>query len=178
MGESEVLYDISRGVYQWMMPGFGLIFVVVSILSIIVGKFIYKDDHRILDPSRERLFFNPYHPVNKNAIINIPKFILVFALIFTVVSFFFTYKSYLKFNKVYREEKYSVLQGTIDRFIYAEDGEEITAFVVNGKEYIYTNDEIDNLFVGIGSYEGKIKPGDTIQIYYSGKNILRLKIFE
>ena len=80
MSESKVLYDISRGAYQWIMPGFGLIFVAVSIVFIMLGKFIYKDYDKILDPSRERLFFNLYHPIHKNAFINIPKFILVFSL--------------------------------------------------------------------------------------------------
>lgn len=178
MNSFNVIFNIADGNYNWFLSGIGLIFILISVSLIFFSRWYYSNNSR-LDSSKERLFFNLNHPFNKNAFTRFPKFIFIFALCFTMLSFLSTFSTYKSISKTYNNKKYAILEGNIESVNPTnEDGKELNIIVINGIELVYSNYNINNSFNNIGSYRGKIKEGDFIRIYYQGKNILRLEVKE
>lgn len=178
MSSFSVIYDIVDGNYNWLLSGIGFVLSLTSVSLIFFSKWYYARN-RTLDTSTERLFYNLNHPFTKNAFMRFPKFIFIFALFFTILSFLSTFSTYKNISKIYYEKGYVILEGNIEKINPTDnDGKEQNVIIINGKEFIYSNYNINNSFNNIGSYKGEIKEDEFVRIYYQGKNILRLEIEE
>jgi hypothetical protein len=149
------VFEITQKPFQWWFSGFGLIFVVVGIALIFIDK---------KWPSQRRVKVTGY-------------FMLVFALLWTAVTFTSTFGDYRKFTEAYRRGNYAVVEGTVKNFHpMPYGGHESECFSVQDSRFCYSDYTVQPGFNQSASHGGPIREGLPVRVTHCDGQILRLEV--
>jgi len=157
------VFDAAHAGYStWSFPAFGLIFVCVGALLVFRPALMLK-----IMPSglqgRARTVFS--------------WFFLIFAVLWTAVSFAATYVQYQTVTTALQNGRYSVVEGPVTDFVpmpYTGHSEE--SFVVGNRIFSYSDYIVTSGFHNTASHGGPIKAGLYVRVTYLGNLILRLEV--
>ena len=161
------VFEITQEPFQWWFPASGLIFVVLGIALILIGRKRPSQEHVRIGAtlhSRKRLRIGGY-------------FMLSFALLWMLGSFGSMYSQYRKCVEAYRQGKYSLVEGDVEDFDpMPYEGHQDEFFTVQGKRFCYSDYMIQAGFNQSASHGGPIRQGLPVRIAFSNDQILRLEI--
>ena len=167
----ETVFEITSKPFEWWVPAFGLIFLVVGVVFI---KFGPKLDRNKNGKSFGLTFAIPPRLLGW--------FFVIFASFWTLVTFGSTYSSYRKLVQAYRTGKYSVVEGIVEDFHpMPYEGHQSECFRVEKEKFCYSDYVVSPAFNQSASHGGPIRAGLPVRIsYYEDENfqavILRLEI--
>jgi hypothetical protein len=150
-----VVFDVTQcGFRNWWFPAFGLMFVVVGI-----GLFFFR--HRFSTPTPQ---FFPYA-------------FLGFAILWTVVAFADTARSYSSLASALREGRCDIVAGKVTQFHpMPASGHDTERFVIGNRQFKYSDYIVSPGFNNTSSHGGPIRDGLRVRIHYVGNDIARLEI--
>ncbi len=149
------VFEITQKPFQWWFPAFGLIFVLIGIVLIAIGR---------RWPSQKHAKRTGY-------------FAVAFASLWVLLAFGSTFSDYRKSVETYRSGNYSVVEGQVENFhpmSYGGHGDE--CFSVRGERFCYSDYVIQSGFSQSASHGGPIREGLPVRIAYYDGQILRLEI--
>jgi hypothetical protein len=149
------VFEITQKPFQWWFGAFGLIFVVIGIASVLIGK---------RWPSQKRAKITDY-------------FMLVFASLWTMVAFASTFAEYRKCTEAYRTGSYAVVEGNVENFHpMPYEGHQDECFSVQGVRFCYSDYGVQAGFNQSASHGGPIRQGLPVRVAYYDGQILRLEV--
>lgn len=149
------VFDIAQTHFQWWFTAFGLIFVLIGIVFIFVGK---------KWPSLRRAKITGY-------------FMLVFASLWTVIAFNSTFGDYRKSIDAYRAGNYAVVEGNVKNFHpMPYEGHQDECFSVQDERFCYSDYAVQAGFNQSASHGGPIREGLPVRVIYYNGQILRLEV--
>jgi hypothetical protein len=154
-----VVFDVTQeGYRQWTFPAFGLILVAAGLAVLIF---------ELLRPSRK------FKKVNRIY----PSIFIGMALLWTLVSFAFTFGDYLILRNRVRNGRCEVVEGTVSSFVpMPPEGHAMEHFIVNGHYYEYSDYQVIAGFNHTQSHGGPIAEGRRVRICDVGGEIARLEV--
>jgi hypothetical protein len=161
----KIVFDAAhQGYAAGWFPAYGLIFVVIGALLVFAPQLMQRIMPAGLQSRSRRIF---------------SWFFFIFALSWTLVTFFGTYGGYSNARNALDSGKYSVVEGPVTQFVpmpYTGHSEE--SFVVGGKRFSYSDFIVTSGFHNTASHGGPIRAGLYVRVSYVGNVILRLEIAE
>lgn len=149
------VFEITQKPFQWWFPAFGLIFVVVGIVFVLIGR-----------------KWTSQKPVKM-----LGYFTLVFASLWVVVAFSFTFLEYRTCVEAYRNGNYAVVEGDVEDFRPMPfQGHQDECFSVHGERFCYSDYGIQPGFNWSASHGGPIRQGLPVRIAHYDGQILRLEV--
>jgi hypothetical protein len=167
--EYQVVFDASQKLPDWEFPVVGLIFVIVGVLL-----WVFRYSPRL----RPRYQFPLKRGVGPTVF---AAFFLGFSLLVTVLAFVGVFGPYLRVQRAMREQKVSVVEGTVENFHpmhYA--GHDTERFTVGGVSFEYSDYLSTPGFNVTSSHGGPVREGAQVMIHYipwdDGNLIVRLAV--
>jgi hypothetical protein len=149
------VFEITQKPFQWWFSAFGLIFVVIGIALVLVGK---------KWPSQKRAKYVGF-------------FMLVFASLWTVLTFTSTFSEYKKCVDAYRTGNYAVVEGSVRDFRpMPYEGHQDECFSVQNERFCYSDYAVQAGFNHSASHGGPIREGLDVRVAYYDRQILRLDV--
>jgi hypothetical protein len=149
------VFEITQKPFQWWFSGFGLIFVVIGIAFVLVGK---------KWPSQKGAKITGY-------------FMLIFASLWTVLAFTSTFAQYRKCTEAYRVGHYAVAEGYVENFHpMPYEGHQDECFSVQSERFCYSDYGVQAGFNQSASHGGPIRQRLPVRVAYYGDQILRLEV--
>lgn len=167
----ETVFEITQKPFEWWLPAFGLIFVLIGTILV---KFGPK-----LDRSQNGKQFELNFAIRPRLLGWI---FVIFASGWTLLVLVFTYSSYSEYVEAYRTGKYSIVEGTVEDFRpMPYEGHQDECFRVDKEKFCYSDYQVSPAFNQSASHGGPIRTGLPVRIsYYEDEgfqpHILRLEI--
>lgn len=149
------VFEITQKHFQWWFSGFGLVFIVIGIVFILVGR---------KWASQKRAKITGY-------------FMLAFASLWTVIAFTSTFSEYSRFIKAYKTGDYAVVEGNVENFHpMPYEGHQSECFTVQEERFCYSDYLVQAGFNQSASHGGPIREGLPVRVAYYDGQILRLEV--
>jgi len=159
--EYRTAFDIaSVGYKSWPFPAFGFIFIFVGAILVAARKHLpgWWGKH----PTASNFFTLSFFG---------------FAVVWTIVSFFGTYRDYSFASKAMESDRALIAEGTVTNFKpMPVTGHSMESFCVSGKCFEYSDYVITAGFNNTSSHGGAIREGLQVRVTYIGNTILKLEI--
>jgi hypothetical protein len=152
--------------YNWSLPAFGCIFIIVGFFIAIFPRIIKTTGIPFLNFKSKLRSFHRY-------------FFLGFGILWTAITFIGTYSQYLRHKSLVQDNKCRVVEGLVQNFVampFAGHAQE--SFSIAGVQFAYSDFVVTDGFNNASSHGGLIKADSYVRICYdpSGNIILRLEI--
>jgi len=152
----KVIFDISQKGFDWWFPAFGLVFVVVGMVSAWIGR----RRHLKRWKSTGYVFTG-------------------LALAWTLIVFNTTVREYLVLQRAYKSGNFSVVEGVVDSFHpMPYNGHQEECFSVKQTTFCYSDFRSTAGFNNAASHGGPIRLGLPVRVSYIGGHILRIEVKE
>ena len=149
MQEYTTVFEVTHKGFDWWFPAFGLIFV----------------------------FFGPLIIRRHKGSIKWAYAIVIFALLWSLVSFSSRYSRYRDFRRAYQGGQYLVVEGPVEDFHPMPwGGHQDECFSVQRMRFCYSDYSPTPGFNNTSSHGGPIRAGLPVRVAYFGNTILRLEI--
>lgn len=153
--EYVTVFEITQKPFEWWFSAFGLIFIVIGIVLILVGN---------RWPSQRGAKFTGY-------------FMLVFASLWTLIAFTSTFGDYRNVTEAYRTGNFSTVEGPVENFRpMPYEGHQSECFSVQNERFCYSDYVIQGGFNHSASHGGPIREGLPVRVAYYEGQILRLEV--
>jgi hypothetical protein len=154
-----VVFDVTQeGYRQWTFPAFGLILVAAGLVVLI---------YELLRSAHKFKKLNRIYPC----------IFIGLALLWTLVSFAFTFGDYLILRNTVRKGRCEVVEGTVSNFVpMPREGHAMEHFTINGHYYEYSDFQVTAGFNHTQSHGGPIAEGRHVRICDAGGEIARLEV--
>jgi hypothetical protein len=148
------VFEITQKPFQWWFAAFGLIFIALGIVFIFIGKWT----------SRKRSHVTGY-------------FMVVFATLWVLIAFAWTFSEYMKYTRAYRNGTYATVEGPVENFRpMPYEGHQDECFTVRNETFCYSDYIIQAGFSNSASHGGPIREGLPVRVAYYDGQILRLDV--
>ena len=152
----------SAGYSTWWFPASGLIFVAIGGL-LVFAPGLMQPLMRFGPKGKYRTVFS--------------WFFLVFASLWTVLSFLGTFLQYHMATSCLNAGNCSVVEGPVTDFVpMPYEGHSMESFTVGGRRFSYSDYEVSAGFNNTASHGGPIRAGLHVRVTYWGNLILRLEV--
>lgn len=149
------VFQITQKSYPWWFPAFGLIFVFGGIVLVWIGR-----------------RWNSQRRAKRVGYIAI-----VFASLWVLSAFMFTFREYRRCIDAYRSGNYAVVQGQVENFHpMPYEGHQDECFSVQSQTFCYSDYGVQPGFDRSTSHGGPIHQGLPVRIAYFDGQILRLDV--
>jgi hypothetical protein len=157
------VFDAAQQRWQaWWFPAFGLIFVALGALLILMPELMQRLLPRGLQ-GRARYVFSWVY--------------FLFALLWTGFAFSKTLQEYETIKSVLNDGRYSVVEGPVTNFVPMPDsGHGLESFTIDRRRFSYSDYIVTFGFNKTASHGGPIREGLYVRITYYGDLILRLEV--
>ena len=161
----KTVFDVAhQGYTTWWFPAFGLLFLCFGAVAVFKPALIHK--------------IMPYG-VQGVARTVLSWFMLIFALLWTLVTFVATFGEYRYAVNALNYGRYQIIEGPVtDFFPMPYEGHSQESFMVGGHHFSYSNYKITAGFHNAASHGGPIREGLHVRVSYVGNLILRLEVAE
>jgi len=150
-----VAFDLYQKSFEWWFPAIGLIFVVISVVIVWLGR--TKNWHR----SRRFVGY----------------FMFGFACLWSGVTFSTTLSEYAALRSAYRRSQFSVVEGRVTNFRpMPYQGHQPECFSVQSRTFCYSDYEVTAGFNNSASHGGPIREGLPVRVSFVGTTIVRLEV--
>lgn len=155
----EVVFDVATAGYKsWTFPAFGLIFIAIG-----TGLFLFRNKWPSQWKNRPNAKFTYLY--------------LGFAVLWTSITFFSTFKEYLSLLAAEKNGSYKVVEGNITNFVpMPGTGHAMEKFCVNNACFSYSDYVVTDGFNNTTSHGGPIHEGLPVRVTYIGNKIIRLEV--
>ena len=156
-----VAFDITAAGYKsWPFPAGGVIFIAVGALLVALRKHLPGPFGR--RPAAARIFTSGF---------------LGFAVLWTLLSFFMTYREYSAASSAARDDRARVVEGLVTHFIpMPVTGHAMESFCVSDACFNYSDYVMTAGFNTTSSHGGPIREGLPVRVTYLGNTILKLEV--
>lgn len=152
----KVVFDITQTIPEWRFPAFGLIFVAIGILLVLLRRMGVKKIGKLF-----------------------PRIYIGFALLWTTYAAWSVFTDYYTARSAFELGKNEVVEGKIENFHpMPATGHVDESFTVGGKKFSYSDYGITPGFRNAKSLGGPIRAGLHVRICYVGNDIVRLEVEE
>jgi hypothetical protein len=155
------VFDIADAGYKsWTFPAFGLIFVGIGVVLVVVRKHLpgWWGKH-----PRASAAFSLYF--------------LGFAVLWTTANFLFTYRDYSSLISAERSGRVQVAEGRVSDFKpMPVTGHAMEHFCVGSKCFEYSDSVITGGFNNTSSHGGPIKQDLPVRVTFVGNEIVKLEV--
>jgi len=149
MQEYTTVFEVTQKGFDWLFPAFGLIFVFFGPLILRRHKGSYKWVYAIV----------------------------IFASLWSLLSFSFMYSRYRDFRRAYHARQYLVVEGAVEDFQpMPYGGHQDECFSVQRVRFCYSDYGSTPGFNNTSSHGGPIRSGLPVRVSYVGNSILKLEI--
>lgn len=150
----KLVFDITQTQPNWNGPAFGLPFVAIGTILVLLGK---------KGLIKRRRFF--------------PYFYLGFALIWTTCAYWGVYSNYYDDLSAIEHGTNKVVEGTIENFHpMPASGHDVESFTVGGKFFSFSGYGGTPGFHHCQAFGGPLRQGLRVRISYVGDDIVKLEI--
>ena len=154
-----LVFDVTReGFRDWWFPAFGLIFVALGVMGVIV----------------ERRF--AARPRRWPRALGVWAF-LSFSMLWTFLAGFFSYREYAGLVSAFEYGTVQYVEGPVQNFVpMPANGHGVERFDVGGRHFEYSHNVASAGFNDTSTEGGPIRPGLQVRIGYVGDTIARLEV--
>lgn len=161
------VFDVlDSGFRDWSYSAFGLVFVALGVALLFAPRLLKRLGVPFLD-------------FGSNRTVYIGLFFVLFALFWTVISFFSNFAAYKRHRALARDGACRIVEGPVEHFVpMPANGHGEESFVVEGTAFRYSDYVVTDAFNTTSSHGGPISAESYVRICYDpdGNAILRLEI--
>ncbi len=154
-----IVFDLTQSGYRsWWFPAFGLLFVAIGVVLIVLS-------HRgVIDRS------SPWKAVS-------PYLFFGFALLWSAGAFASTFGEYRRLRHAIETGQAQVVEGVVTNFVpMPYEGHASESFSVDGRRFAYSDYVVTAGFNNTSSHGGPIRAGLHVRITFVDATIVRLEI--
>jgi hypothetical protein len=172
------VFEITQKPFEWRWSAFGLIFVAMGVVFIVLGPQLDRLNAR-KPTGLLRFLFKPRFAFKPQYL---GWFFVIFSSSWTLLAFTSTYASYRQCRDAYQTGRYSVVEGFVEDFHpMPYSGHQLECFRVQKERFCYSDYVVSPAFNQSASHGGAIRAGLPVRIAYfeddnSNRYILRLDI--
>ncbi len=155
----KLIFDVTReGFRDWWFPAFGLLFVALGVVGVIV----------------ERRFAS--RPRRWPGALGVWAF-LGFSVLWTFLSGFFSYREYATLVSAVEQGTVQYVEGPVQNFApMPANGHGVERFEVGGKRFEYSHNVASAGFNDTSTEGGPMRPGLQVRVGYVGDTIVHLEV--
>lgn len=149
------VFEITQKPFQWWFSAYGLAFVVIGVVLILIAK---------KWPSQKHAKITGYC-------------MAIFALFWTAVAFVLTFGEYRSCIGAYRSGNYAVVEGNVTNFRpMPYEGHQEECFSVQNERFCYSDYTVQAGFNQSAAHGGPVREGLPVRVAYYDGQILRLDV--
>jgi hypothetical protein len=176
----KTIFDAAhQGYATWWFPAAGLVGVFVGALYVFKPALMLSMSRGAQFVSKPTMFRSLSDGSQGAANKIISWCLLIFALLWTLGTFVFTFAEYRYVVNALNEGRYAIVEGPVTGFVpMPYEGHSQESFVVGGHRFSYSENIITSGFHNTASHGGPIREGLYVRVSYLGNLILRLEVAE